>query len=509
MQAVLWCPRTSPRSVLLLVLLLAAAIVLSDAAAQEKTLPSARQEATPVPRVLPGQWELTPLVRVGDAAPDTGGRVEEFGDWFWLDSGVLVFWGRFGPKESAIYSWKDGRLQLVVPEGNNVQPAHAEGVTEKLEIYRITRGRWQTILHPGRRVLYMSIHFGALGKTASVYAWDGEVLRKVLARGDTVSLGGVPHRVRYAKVVATGSDGTALIFLETEQKLSGLALHDGTSLVPLMIEQQELPGMPGVRVKSHWIRGMPVAPDVVPGAAFVEAEVTGAPYKSASLRLTPRKAEIMPAPGAPFPRDHFTEGTEQGEKVLLFHREGQVKAVSKWSTLAQLLSLDRGDWSVKGYAELLNRDPRRVAVLARASRPPTPEEEKSGFLVWARPGEILVRVTSTGLLLFDGDRIMSLTEKLPLSATSQLHRTGGDFPGLLLEAKPLSVSGTIYYEPTPGAKTTWWFLDGNSEEIRLEPVPEFQTVDGRRVPLGNVLGWRKPGEAVVQLPDGFYLLTKR
>jgi hypothetical protein len=473
--------------------------------------------------VLPGEWELKPLVRIGDPAPETGGRFEEFGQRFWLDSGVLVFWGRFGPKQWALYSWKDGRLQLVAPEGNAVQPPHAEGVTEQLEIYRVTGGREQTLFHPGRGILYMSMHFGALGKTASVYAWDGERLRKVLARGDTVSLGGVSHKVRYARVLERSPDGIALIFIETEQKRSGLALHDGTSLHPLMIEQEELPGMPGVRVKSHWIRGIPLSYEVVPGAAFVGVEVTGAPYKSASLRLTPGKAEIMPVLGSPFPPDHFTHTTEQGDSVFRFHHQGQVNVVS---TLAQLLGLDRHDWSVTGYAELMDRDLRRVAVLASASRSPTPEEKKRGFLVGAprheywyyhwvegpwwmvSSGERLAQITSTGLLLLDGDRGANLTEKLLLSATSQLRRMRGDFPGLLLEAKPLSVPGTTY-KPIPGSKTTWWFLDGNSEDIRLEPAPEFKTSDSRRVHLGNVLGWPKPGQAVVRLSDDFYLLTKR
>lgn len=525
------------RSILLVFLLLTSSQVFAQAggssAAQGKAAAPPEAQAAPDARVLPGEWDLKPLARIGDPAPETGGRFEEFGHVYWLDSGVLVFWARFGPKQWAIYSWKDGRLQLVVPEGNNVQPPHAEGVMEKLDIHRVRGWRYETLLHPGRGVLYLSVRFGALDYTGSIYAWDGEHLRKVLARGDSVSLGGVPHRLRFARVRATASDGTTLIHVQTEQKLEGLALLDGSSVSSIMLEEQELPGIPGVRLKHHALGYIPGAIEfgmmegdlyLGPGGAFMQGvQITRPQNETVSLRLTPGRAEIMPAPGSPFPPDNFTSTTEQGERVFRFHHQGQVNVVSN---LAQLLGLDRHDWSVTSHAELLDSDPRRGVVLARAFRLPTREEEKSGLAVgtqryefWYRNweerlpwmverGQRLAKITSTGLLFLDGDRGANLSEKLSLSATSHLWRTSGDFPGLLLAARPLSVPGTTY-KPIPGSQTTFWFLDGKSEDIRLEPAPVFKMSDDRRVPLYSVVGWIKPGQAVVGLPHAFYLLTRR
>lgn len=510
-----------------------AAIAQPPPAAQEKPLPSVAQPAAPVPRVLPGEWELKPVVRIGDPAPETGGRFEEFGERFWLDSGVLIFWGRFGPKEWALYSWKDGRLQLVVPEGNDVQCTHAEGVTEKLEIHHGTGWRERTHLQEGRGILYMSMHFGGLGKTASIYAWDGEVLRKVLARGDTISMAGVSHKVRYARILDMAPDGTAVIFIETEEKRSGLVLHDGTRLTPLLLEQAELPGMPEVTLKSHWIRGIAAAHAVVPGMAFVEAEVTGAPYKVALLRLTPGKVESVLGLREPYSSAYLrwsvgvgfedpyasaylrssgaggsdlllflTAPGEKSESALVLYQAGQLKPVAARSSLYRFLPrLD--EISIRG-TKLLQNDPPRFVFLATAS-------ETQRWKDWQYLH--IATFFSTALLLFDGDRLRPLNDKLPLGLASYLHRLSGDFPGVVLEATPVSedpvrvTTGAGRIIPSPG--TTWWFLDAGSDDIRLEPAPEFKTSDGRRVHLGNVLGWSKPGRAVVQLSGDFYLLTKR
>lgn len=124
-----------------------------------------------------------------------------------------------------------------------------------------------------------------------------------------------------------------------------------------------------------------------------------------------------------------------------------------------------------------------------------------------RPGATLM---STDLLLLDEGGVRNLTKGIPLDDRSRLHWVNVEPHGLLLEAiwsatQTLQIPGGLTYGPT---STTWWFLEPNAPEARFEPAPEFVTADGRRVHLGQVVAWRNSGQAVVRLPDGFYLFSR-
>ena len=136
--------------------------------------PEARQ-ASPAPQ---GQWQLTALVREGAPVPDRpGAQLQEFGEAWWLDTGVLVFWGHSGKKEKdwGLYSWKDGSLKTVLPEGENVTSPNFEskpGVKpQKMRLHRVGHGvapfvhdrpHHTTQIHAGKRLLYISIDLGGL-----------------------------------------------------------------------------------------------------------------------------------------------------------------------------------------------------------------------------------------------------------------------------------------------------------------------------------------------------------
>lgn len=69
----------------------------------------AQPEAKQTSPVQEGQWQLTAMVREGTPVPDRpGARFQEFGEAWWLESGVLVFWGHSGKEEKdwGLYSWK-------------------------------------------------------------------------------------------------------------------------------------------------------------------------------------------------------------------------------------------------------------------------------------------------------------------------------------------------------------------------------------------------------------------
>lgn len=545
----------------LLVFLLLSSLVFAQArgnsASQEKALPPAEPEATP--RVLPGDWELKPLVRIGDPAPETGGRFQEFSDvaWvdyggatpdmgrrlqefsevFWLDSGVLVFWGRFGPKHWGLYSWKDAQLTLVVPEGNKVQAPHAEGVTEKLDVHRRWGWGLRTIVQAGKSVVYITPAFGSFRPTASVYSWDGQYLRKVLARGDTISLGGIAHTLRSAWITSVGADGALLVRYETEKprKTIGLALFDGVTLTPVLAYGDELPGMPGVKpFGGIWVNGLNLpamigmSPISVPGAMIAVLRLDKLPYP-AVYRLAANRFEKLVAPGDPHPIDpkqkvqdvsllgawdpaEFLFCVNGRDVFLTWH--GESKKIFDDSWMSNVFNVDANVWSVRQFAEMsfAKLGELDYVFLVTLSRPATGREESrfSGRYLE------LVEVMRSAFLRFDGRQVINLTQAIPLGRTSDLHWMAGDFPGLLLHAKPplREVSSPEFIERVRivegwHPRETWWFLAANAAEKGLEPVPEFHTTDGRRVHLGQVLAWRRPGEAVVQLGDGFYLLAKR
>ena len=545
----------------LLVFLLLSSLVFAQArgssASKEKAPPPAAPEATP--RVLPGDWELKPLIRIGDPAPETGGRFQEFSDiaWFdyggaapdigrrfqefsevfWLDSGVLVFWGRFGPKQWGLYSWKDGQLTLVVPEGNKVQAPHAEGVTEKLDVHRRWGWGFRTIVQAGKSVVYITPTFGSFRPTASVYSWDGQYLRKALARGDTISLGGIAHTLRSVWIMNVGSDGALLVLYETQKprKTFGLALFDGITLTSVLAYGDDLPGMRGVKpFGGIWFTGlhlpamMGMSPISVPGAMIAVTRLA-APPSSAVYRLAGNRFEKLFAPGDPRPIDPKQEIRNvslfgawdpaeflfcvNGRDVFLY-RKGESKKIFDDSWMSKVFNVDANVWSVKPFAEMsfAKLGELDYVFLVTISRPATGRE---GSPFSDRYLE-LVEMMRSAFLRFDGRQVINLTQAIPLGRTSDLHWMAGDFPGVLLHAKPpvQEISNPEFIERVRilegwHPRETWWFLDANAAEKGLEPTPEFHTTDGRRVHLWQVRAWRRPGEAVVQLGDGFYLLAKR
>jgi hypothetical protein len=68
------------------------------------------------------------------------------------------------------------------------------------------------------------------------------------------------------------------------------------------------------------------------------------------------------------------------------------------------------------------------------------------------------------------------------------------------------VSGVGVLLPAGGPTGPRWFVGSNSVNGQLEQSPQFQVAD-RTVTIANVIAWRSPKEALVQLEDGFFLLT--
>lgn len=172
--------------------------------------PSASAEEQAAPPTIPGKWRLRPIFLRGAEVPDQPGcKLDEILDAYSLESGVVAFWATLSkpgekknPQGVFSFSLKDGKLRTVRMEGDDgLSPymlADSSGKAEKLHLYHsedlaggLTRGpRQETPIHAGERLLYFSFHTGMGDIGCSVYAWDGEHLRRVLGAGDELLLRG-------------------------------------------------------------------------------------------------------------------------------------------------------------------------------------------------------------------------------------------------------------------------------------------------------------------------------
>lgn len=530
----------------LLFLLLPVAIspgLAQSVAPPAQQAPQASQPAAPAE--APGPWHLTPIVRLGDPLPGVGGRLEEVGDAYVLDSGWVVFWARYGPKEWAAFSAKDNSVKLIFVEGKEVRPPNSDA-QEPLRIERKSLWRGGTSFVPAGNRLYITVVFGAM-RHSSVYSWDGERLRRVLTRTDTVDIAGVPHTIRTAYVVEANR-GWALLTYETEkpQRYWGKALYDGEKLMPLVREGEELPGMPGVALKV----GSKYRPfktfAVVPGAALAVMDVKGAPYERALFRLSPGKAEKLLAAGDPDPSGSGTlageisiggmsstdifavrflgvswvpsqsfmlpDSPSYGLLMTLIRQQGKFlrpldaetlkaqfdeyrshSALSPKFPLVAGADLGSGEFSYAIWAAgFLKPDSPHYAYLVTSSRSQKLPDSKVRELSY------------TDLWLFDGERVRNLTPTFRMDSSSEIHPIGGTSPGLILHAvwKGDGIEGVKSVR-----EESWWFLSAEQPD-HLEPLPDLVTDQRVHLTPDHVLVWRARNEGVVALEDGLYVASK-
>lgn len=145
------------------------------------------------------------------------------------------------------------------------------------------------------------VFWARVGRNESgIYSWDGQQLRKVVAKGDTIATEGVAQQVDWVDLGA-GSGDLAVIGFSTRSKLHGFVFYDGTKLSSL-IEGQGLPGLPGMRLKylpraedlkersthywTYWASAQVVGP-----AVFMVIKLAQPAEERVLVRLTSGKAE--------------------------------------------------------------------------------------------------------------------------------------------------------------------------------------------------------------------------
>lgn len=130
-----------------------------------------------------------------------------------------------------------------------------------------------------------------------------------------------------------------------------------------------------------------------------------------------------------------------------------------------------------------------------------------------------------GLYFWDGEKLSSIPweEALGMDVPAVLSAMETKSGSNLFATRPLwrpvevkeirlrritgPVSGVGVLLPLSGTTGARWFIPSDSVTGKLERGPQFQGA-GRTVTVADVLTWKSPEEALVELDDGFFLLTK-
>lgn len=522
-----------------------------DIAKQPVPSSSQKQELLAPSQIIPGKWQQAPLLLKDTEVPDMpGARFRAFDQTFWLESGVLVFWAQISlpgkkKEEWGLFSLKNSQLRTVLMQGEKRTSTYMlarEGVKpEKINLYRYNTppgwsnpARNQTPIHIGKDLLYLSCESGVgLGSKYRVFAWNGESLAKILGGNDELTLRGEHYQVNNARVLSVSPDGKVLIYFTTKnsRKTEGWVFYDGTEFTQSWMAGDPLPGMPGVQIdglyfssKRTYIVGEPtlyidvIEPWISSNAILAILSVTGAPYKGGLFRLTQEKAEMILAfeqqdPTDPkekisdivdfavFDDDTFVVDISRfkflkGSKdILLLFRNGIFSKIFDKS----LIQSKHDDFSVRRIA-FLRADPPLILFTVTLSSQAGSRVESSGVTYYCR--------VRRDLFCFDGEQVSNLTEKMLIGEFGWFRSSLGYIPGVFFETRLSNEQEIDFTKLGLKLLAARLFLPYNTTKLQFELPPEFVAEENRSINLGDVVAFKEPGKAIVQLEDGFYLLTK-
>lgn len=260
--------------------------------------------------IAAGTWTATPIVRLQDPAPATGGVFAEFGEHSWVDAGILVFWARFDDKHWALYSvsLKDHSPTLIARNAGNFEKGFdtPDGGQHRA-IFRASKGKLvdqpASPAAAGRRLYYFQ------PSVPVVYGWDGSRIVRVIGAGDALPLpDGRSAVVDTVALANVSNDGRVLIYVATKKPASivGWFFHDGATLAPFLMTDEPLRPLDGVTIRRFQKLMDPgplqADPLIFDDGTLVPLWVDHAPFKEALFRLTSAGAEKLLASNDPDPR---------------------------------------------------------------------------------------------------------------------------------------------------------------------------------------------------------------
>lgn len=234
-------------------------------------------------------WRATKLLSVGDKLPDDAGlQVQEIGDAYWSPPGMVVAWVRVGVAENAwmLVSIKGGKVKSIIREGKESISRYAAADAKPMRILHDSKWLGVTSVVPGRDRVFIAY--------TQLQTWDGEALHGVASPGDELRLGQTAWRLsNLLALMGRYEDGGALLWLgaNAPRKSAILALYDGKSYTPLLVDGDSLPGMPSVRMTTN-VYNIPIF-SPARGGAFVKMRVAGAEYRDGLFWVEPGRAELI------------------------------------------------------------------------------------------------------------------------------------------------------------------------------------------------------------------------
>jgi hypothetical protein len=487
-------------------------------------------------RYTEGQWDVKPLVLKGTSAPGTERRFNEFGAGYWMDSGILVFCGQFGSSDNTIglFNLKDGKITRVF--SNNVTFSEPDSVKKQARVRIVDN--WgdfhRTRIYGGKRMIYADIWKEDKSRSyyvgddcRSVYGWNGEHLVRVLGKGDKISLFGNACVVENAVVARIGEDGNALIRFETSmpEKVCWMAVHDGTTLMPLWESGVPMPNKEDAAIKYIWqVYIFPEATLSLMGAT----EETWGLYRINSV-----KNERIIGMGDKDPSNPINEigmgpliklglglSPSGPETFVIMISFGPMASFQRW------LLYDRGRWCplVNNISDLRASEGYNDFSIS----PIFPHPKKSSVLFainitdnrigWGKDFKNMPDITD--LYLFEDCRLIPIpwettggkvSPRINIDPTRKIEpirirNLPGNLEGAIVDL-PFYIKNEKIKEKSD---LDWiYLLESTPEEIRLITMPEFKNSTDKIIRLNNVIAWKSANEAVVRLEDGFYLITKK
>ena len=337
----------------------------------------------------------------------------------------------------------------------------------------------------------------AMSADKTVYALEGDGLRRLLGPGDVFSAGGRMVTIKGAQIMSIGRRGAIVRYDEQSSRdAKGLALVDGKRITSLVAEGGPVPGMPS-------------------------ATVTDADDVRASLDRLEEVFDIQTSAGRALLRiadDEVVKIVAEGDvvggnRVTGFSRiaaDGPTVALIAQVTDApdQLLLHHQGRLIVAGSVE-----PRlRGMATARSLH-------RMVLLGGVQPSVVLSFWPDAShkehrVLLYDSRELKEI-DLGPLAETVRALRTGITFPGYELKALPwigkVAIRGMRQFQEDAAGKlaplpSTWLLDPSDPTAIRL--APRFLT-GGAVVDVSDVISWPRPDVVLAATDKGLYRLTRQ
>jgi len=334
-----------------------------------------------------GEWEITPLVRVGDQIPGSENTFLALKKHWVSGNGMVMFWAANDVKRSlmatpenperyvfALFSATGDRINMIAEARKKFsEPDRIEKSISIDTCERCMPERWELYVLPMRDRFLLSIPArGVKGyKSARIYVWRGEKLDRLLP--PVVDFVG-GNRTSFISEVALTVDRDERVLVHFRRKGKpdeGLGVYDGSAFKVICQEGDSPPGMAGASIhsfltpaSSNWLSWANdhTMPAFYGDGVVVMLKVKGADYKQGLFLLASGDARPLLKVGG----NHPVVEDRTIEEIFWFQGSGSANSLlmnvlssnPKKETREELLLYHDGSFTL-AYAGLMEGADRR------------------------------------------------------------------------------------------------------------------------------------------------------